>query len=69
MTRPYIDADRLGEASQAVRDGIPTDRVAGRLGVTVDVLQQLLGMPQWRADPSSDESVDLWAADRLREVL
>lgn len=69
MSLPYIDADRIAEASQALRDGIPIDRVAGHLGVTTDALQQLLGLPQWRADAAADGPCDLWAADDLGEVL
>ena len=66
---PYVPQDRLDEAAEALRSGVAIDIVACRLGIRSADLQQLLGMPQWRADPDPDDGCDLWAADRLREVL
>ena len=69
MTRPYVPQDLLDEAAQALRSGIPIDRIAGQMGVDTGELQQLLGLPQWRPDPDPDDGCDLWAADDLDEVL
>ena len=70
MSLPYRDADQIAEATEAVRNGIPLDRVAGHLRVTVEELQQLLGLPQWRVvPPAASDEFDLFATDRLDAQL
>ena len=46
----YIPADKCDEAAEAYRSGIPLDRIAGHLGVTVAELRQVLGLPALQAD-------------------
>lgn len=66
----YIDADKCDAAMEAHRNNISHDVIAGHLGITIDELRVVLGLPQWKAEPAkSDESFDLWAADRLDAVL
>ena len=68
MSLPYRDADQISEAREAVRNGIPLDRIAGHLRVTVEELRQLLDLPT--AKPASAEAdFDLWRVDELRGQL
>ncbi|MEJ7590356.1 MAG: hypothetical protein WKF77_02320 [Planctomycetaceae bacterium] len=70
MSLPYRDADQISEAGEGVRNGIPLDRIAGHLRVTVEELHQLLDLPTAKPVPAADDdSGDLWAVDRLDGVL
>ena len=69
MSRPYIDQDTADQAREVLRTGVAVEVVAARLGIDTGELQQLLGLPQWRADAAADDGpCDLWAADDLNEV-
>lgn len=66
----YIDADTIREAFEAYRQNVPLDQIAGRLQISVAELRQALNLPSLKPIPTdADSSVDLWAADRLQEVL
>ena len=41
----YISADEIAEAFEAYRNGIPLDKIAGHLGITVSELRSVLGLP------------------------
>ena len=66
----YISSDELSEAREADRNRIPRDRIAGHLGITVDELNQVLGIQQKPAANMVAQPADyLWAADELNAVL
>jgi hypothetical protein len=64
----YVSADEVSEAQEAYRNNVSLPRIAGHLRVTVDELPKLLNLPSRPAQQQSDE-LDLWAADKLQEVL
>ena len=68
---PYIDSDTLDQCLQALRDGRTLDDLAGKLNVDTEHLGRLLQLPTCGPVTPTDqnESVDLWAADRLDGVL
>lgn len=62
----YIDADTIREASEAYRNNIPLDQIAGRLQISVAELRQIIDLPSLKPIPiETDSQVDLWAADSL----
>jgi len=66
----YLDADTIREASEAYRNKIPLDQIAGRLQISVAELRQALDLPSLKPIPiDADSSVDLWAADDLNARL
>ena len=70
--QPYIDGSTLDEAREAIRQGVTLEKLAGQLRVETATLANLLGLPQWKAIPSSDTDAaefDLFAAERLDGVL
>ena len=46
----YICSDAIAECREAIRQGVPIDILASRLGVTVAELQQAIGEPAWTVD-------------------
>ena len=46
----YLSADEIAEAFEAYRQGIPLDRIAGHLRITVGELRLVLGLPALTAD-------------------
>ena len=64
----YIPADKCDEAAEAYRSGIPLDRIAGHLGISVAELRAVLELPALKPVPTTDEP-DLWSVDRLDGVL
>ena len=66
---PYIDQDTRDEIQRAVDAGADRDVIAGQIGMDLPELCSLMGWPQWRPVPTVDDRIDLWAADRLTEVL
>ena len=44
----YISSDVIAECCEALRQGVPIDILASRLGVTVAELQQAIGSPAWK---------------------
>jgi len=70
MSLPYRDADQISEGRGAVRNGIPLDRIAGHLRVTVEELRQLLDLPQAKPVPAADDQEsDLWRTNELDGLL
>ena len=69
MILPYIDADKIAEAIEARRHGANDDRIAAYLRCRVEDLPQLLGLPVKSSKPAQSTEIDLWAADKLQEVL
>jgi len=66
----YLDADTIREASEAYRNKIPLDQIAGRLQISVAELRQALDLPSLEPIPiETDSQVDLWAADALNARL
>jgi hypothetical protein len=51
----YLDADQIADARNARGCGVPLDRIAGHLGVTVAELRAALGMPGLKPVPVDDE--------------
>ena len=68
----YLDADTIREACEAYRNGIPLDKIAGHLRISVAELRHALGLPALKREtPRSDPEAgcDLWRADELNGVL
>ena len=64
----YLSADEIAEAFEAYRSGIPLDRIAGHLGITVSELRDVLGLPALkRSDPKS--GCDLWRTHEAERQL
>lgn len=66
--RRYIPQDDLDDARDAVAAGRPLADVAGRLGVSVDELAQLLRVPRIRPIPE-DPEICLFSPERMQAVL
>ena len=70
VSLPYRDADQIAEAKEALRQGTSPEYVAGFMRVTVEELNQLLGLPvNLAANMVLDDPDYLWRADKLNEVL
>ncbi len=71
MTNPYLAQDVLDQAAEALRQGKTLEFVAGRLHCSASHLASLLGLPSLQPVPTDDQDqgFDLWAADKLNEVL
>lgn len=69
MSKRYLD----GETEQAIREALrfqDFDIVAAKTQFDPDELRHLLNLPaKSSANMVAEPSVDLWAADRLQEVL
>ena len=67
---PYLDGDQIRELREALRLGAELNFLAGRVGCTADELATLLDLPKQKPVRGDVETgVDLWAFDRLKEVL
>ncbi len=67
---PYLDGDQIRELREALRLGATREFLAGRVGCTADELAKLLDLPKPKPVRGDVETgVDLWAVDRLKEVL
>lgn len=64
----YLDQSTRDEAKEAHRNGIPLDRIAGYLGISVAELRAVLGLPSLRPVPVSDEP-DLWRVPELEGLI
>ncbi len=64
----YIDADTIREATEFLRNGGDEERAAAYLGCKPEDVPTLLDLPAKPAQQQSGET-DLWAADKLQEVL
>lgn len=70
MTNPYIAQDVLDQASEAIRQGRTLEDLASRLHCSPEHLARLLNLPALKpVPPNQDPDFDLWAADKLTEVL
>lgn len=65
----YIDQSTRDEAREAYRNHIPLDRIAGHLGITVAELRRVLELPALQPTQQQSGELDLWAADKMQEVL
>jgi hypothetical protein len=65
---PYSDAEKIAEASEFLRNGGDEQKAAAFLQCRVEDLPTLLNLPSKPAQQQSTE-LDLWAADKLQEVL
>ena len=65
---PYVDADKIAETSEFLRNGGDEERAAAYLRCKVEDLPTLLDLPSKPAQQQSGE-LDLWAADEMKEVL
>ena len=67
----YIDQSTIDDARNAYGFGVPLDKIAGHIGITVGELRTALGMPGLKREPSpvQETEFDLWRADELKEVL
>jgi len=70
MILPYNDGDKIAETSEFLKNGGDEQRAAAYLGCKVEDLPRL-GLPVRPSQPTQQQSdeFDLWAADRLQEVL
>jgi hypothetical protein len=70
MSLPYLDGDQIRELREALRLGAELNFLAGRVGCKPDELSTLLDLPKPKSVRDDKETgVDLWAFDRLKEVL
>ena len=66
----YIDADTIREAREFLRNGGDKERAAAYLGCKPEDVAKLLDLPKPKPVRDDKETgVDLWAFDRLKEVL
>ena len=71
MSLPYLPGHIIDEARDLRRQGHSLESLASRLGIESEALGTLLGEPAWKtvpAEPAAGE-FDLWAVDRLADVL
>jgi hypothetical protein len=68
MSLPYLSGDDRDEIERAKANGKTDDQIAGHYKITPDELCRLM---DWPAKPAQQQSteLDLWAADKLQEVL
>ena len=71
MSLPYIAADIIDEARDLRRQGHSLESLATRIGISPDALATLLGEPTKPAasHDNAESEFDLWACDRLADVL
>jgi hypothetical protein len=72
MSRPrrYFSGDEEAEIRHALGCQVPLSRIAAHYGCSVEDLQVLLGIPQFKAVPDANSEPDLFAGfDRLQEQL
>lgn len=65
----YLDGDTERLARQAIRDGKTLEYVAGYLHMDTELLGRLLQLPTAKPAEVAAGEFDLWAVDRLNEVL
>lgn len=69
MSRPtYLSGDDIADAHNANGCGVSLETIASKLGCSVQDLRVAMGLPQWKSTPAND-SCDLWAAEKLEDVL
>ena len=65
----YLDGDTERQVRQALRDGKTLEYVAGYLHLDTELLGRLLQLPTTKPVEPAVDGFDLWAVDRLAEVL
>ena len=66
----YLDGDTLAQCREAIRQGSRIIDLAARLGCNPSHLARCLGMQAIQPVPAAaDQDFDLWAVERLQEVL
>lgn len=67
----YLDADTIADARNAWGCGVPLDKIAGHVGITVSELRAALKLPPLKREPmkAANSEFDLWSVDRLDGVL
>lgn len=70
MILPYNDADKIAEVAEYLRTGGDEQRAAAYLKCRVEDLPRL-GLPVKTSKPAQQQSgeLDLWAVEKLQEVL
>jgi hypothetical protein len=67
---PYVDADKIAETSEFLRNGGDNERAAAYLQCKVEDLPTLLDLPsKASANMVQEPSVDLWAVEKLEGQL
>ena len=71
MSGFYLDGDTEREIREALRLGATLEFLAGKLRCSTEQLASLLNLPQAKPATSNnaESGFDLWAADRLADVL
>ena len=67
--QPYIDGATLDEVREALRQGQPLERIAGKLQMTPEHLRNMLGLPSSKPSPAKSDGTDLFDCERLDGVL
>ena len=65
----YLSADEIADAFEAYRQGIPLDRIAGYLRITVAELRLVLGLPTLNLATSENTDCDLWRVAEAERQL
>ena len=68
----YIDADKIADTRDYLRNGGDEEQAAAYLQCTVEELPQLLGEPAWKREPvttQDDATFDLFRVDELENKL
>ena len=63
----YLDQATIDDARNARGFGVPLDRIAGHLGVSVEQLEQALGIPTKPKPEPEARQLSLWT--NVRDVL
>jgi hypothetical protein len=70
MSLPYISGDDRDDIERAKANGKTDDQIAGHYRISPDELRSLMGWKSSKPVPTNqDQDFDLWAADKLQEVL
>ena len=69
MSNPYIAQDVLDQCLEALLQGRTLEQLAGHLHCDTEYLGRLLQLPKPATPAASEPAVDLWAVNRLDEVL
>lgn len=71
MSLPYFSGDDRDEIERAKANGRTDDQIAGHYRISPDELRSLMGWKSSKPVPETnqDQGFDLWAADKLNEVL
>lgn len=65
----YLSGDEIEDARNARGCGVPLERIARHLRISVDEFRQSLGLPTLRPIPEVEPRIDLWKVEQLNAVL